>query len=249
MDITLLGTASATAGAERDNTFLLVRGRTDCFMVDVGGNPLGKLKKLGVATHDIQRVVLTHFHIDHMYGLPSLLWGMWLDGRTSPLHIHFASEEYDRMQSWLKVLRMGEWPIAFEIVLEPFEWTKPAIIWETESLRVSAFPALHVGPTSGLKLETEGKTLIYSADTMPNPRIAAEEKIDLLIHEATTATEALPNHTSLRQAAGYYDFNRIGSALLVHLSDGEAYERELDDLPAEARNKIRLAQDGMTITI
>lgn len=83
MDVLILGSASASGSRERDNTYLLLQHEEGNWMIDVGGNPLGKLKQAEIPLQSIQGVILTHFHIDHIFGLPSLLWGMWLGKRKS----------------------------------------------------------------------------------------------------------------------------------------------------------------------
>jgi len=110
METILMGTASAASGSGRDNTYLLLRVADDCTLIDVGGNPLGKLKTLNISTHHIKRVLLTHVHIDHIYGLPSLLWGMWLDHRTEPLVLCCHQCDLAWIEQWLAHLRMSSWP-------------------------------------------------------------------------------------------------------------------------------------------
>ena len=88
MEIVLMGTACAETGIDRENTYLLLYEDSGSTLVDIGGSPLGKLKKLNVPLSNIRRIVFTHFHTDHIYGFPSLLWGMWIAGRREPLDIY-----------------------------------------------------------------------------------------------------------------------------------------------------------------
>jgi ribonuclease Z len=108
-------------------------------MIDVGGNPLGKLKQAGISLARIQGVLLTHFHVDHIYGLPSLLWGMWIAHRSDPLTIYCSSVHKQQL---------AEWPISFTIQIHDFDWTEPADVISEEGLTVSTFPSLHVGAMS-----------------------------------------------------------------------------------------------------
>ncbi|RXT15433.1 MBL fold metallo-hydrolase [Ammoniphilus sp. CFH 90114] len=247
MDILLMGTASATAGAERDNTYLLIRPQSHWIMIDVGGNPLGKLKKLGIATDEIKEIVFTHFHIDHIYGLPSLLWGMWLDGRKEPLTIYCSEDNELRLRSWLEVMGVKEWPIQFAIQVRTFPWKKETQLIGGEGFSMMTFPSLHLGSTVGLKMMDQDEVIVYSADTMLNPRIKEEPRIDLLIHEATTAFEDLPNHTSLKQLTEFYELDRVGEVIAVHLTDGEPYEEVTQSLNPHIREKVKIGYDLMKI--
>lgn len=249
MQLTLMGTACAASGVERENTYLLLQENEACTFIDIGGNPLGKLRTLGLTTHNVKRVIFTHFHIDHIYGLPSLLWGMWMDGREEPLEIYCSETEQPWLQEWLMLLRMDRWPAGFDVRIIPFNWEEPSALWSGTELAVSVFPSLHAGPTVGVKIVYRDQVIIYSADTMLNPFIQELPQIDLLIHEATTARDALAWHSSLEEIVGYYDMNAIKGLLLVHLTDQEPYDEVLNELPAEVRPKITLGQELMSINL
>ncbi|CAH0117629.1 Ribonuclease BN [Paenibacillus sp. CECT 9249] len=243
MELILMGTACAACGVDRDNTYLLFRDASGSTLVDVGGNPLGKLKKLDITTGEIKRIIFTHFHTDHVYGLPSLLWGMWMDGRAEALDIYCASACEATLRGWLEALQTGTWPILFDIRIHTFDWERPAEICRGGDLAISSFPSLHAGPTVGLKIAYKDRTIVYSADTMLNASINEVPRVDLLVHEATTAREPLPFHSSLQGVAGYYDMGHIDRIVLVHVTDREPYEEVLEELPEEKRAKISIASD------
>lgn len=249
MNITLLGTAAAAGGAERDNTYLLLRHGEACTMIDVGGNPLGKLAQLGIGVNTVDRVIFTHAHIDHVYGFPSLLWGMWLARRTKPLIIHCSSEHERQLRKWLDVMEVEAWPIQFAIDIRSFVWTEESPLVVDESLAISTFPSLHLGPTVGLKVRCQNKVLVYSADTQLNSWIKDQEQIDVLIHEATTAERTGANHSSLQGVVEYYRLERIQQIVAVHLTENEPYDGVLVKLPPAVRAKIQIGFDLMTITL
>ncbi|WP_068773405.1 MBL fold metallo-hydrolase [Paenibacillus sp. FJAT-26967] len=249
MDLILLGTACAASGQERDNTYLLLREASGSTLIDIGGNPLGKLKKLNLSTHDVKRVLFTHFHTDHIYGLPSLLWGMWIDKRTEPFDIYCEATEKQWLESWLSLMRTGEWPVAFEIRIHAFDWQTASTVWEEGDVSLSVFPSLHGVPTVGIRAVCGEKVLVYSADTTPNPLIRGMGPIDVLVHEATTAEQGLRTHSTLSEIADYYDWSGVGQGILVHLSDGEPYEAVMAQLPVSVSSKLTLGQDMAVISI
>ncbi|MEC0248085.1 MBL fold metallo-hydrolase [Paenibacillus chitinolyticus] len=243
MELILMGTACASSGRDRDNTYLLVRDTSGSTLIDIGGNPLGKLKTLGLSTHEVKRVVFTHVHIDHIYGLPSLLWGMWIDGREDPLEIYCDESEKKWLQNWLELMKLTKWPLAFEISVHAFHWEKPALLWKEGETALSVFPSRHGVAAAGIKVEGGGTVFVYSTDTMPNPLIRDMDRIDLLVHESTTAERSLAMHSTLRDIAGYYDWSKIGRGILVHLTDDEPYEDLLKEIPEPVSSKISLGRE------
>lgn len=249
MEIVFMGTGSAAAGVERDNTSLLLRGAEDGTMIDIGGNPLGKLKRLGMRTGQINRLVFTHMHIDHIYGLPSLLWGMWLEGRTELFEIYCDDSDQAWLESWIKHLGAYEWPIKFNIHIRTYEWRNPSILISGGEYKLSSFPGKHGVPSIGLKLEHQGKVAVYSSDTELNERIKEMPHIDLLIHEATSAKRYIDSHSSLQDVISYYDWKTIEQLALVHLTDEEPYEEVLADVPGPIRSQIKLAYDMFRVKL
>ena len=78
-----LGSSGAVPSAARDTTALVVRaGRTTC-LVDVGGSPVQKLRRVGIDPVGLSAVVVTHTHPDHVYGLPALVQCLLILGRTA----------------------------------------------------------------------------------------------------------------------------------------------------------------------
>ncbi|CAG7645952.1 Ribonuclease BN [Paenibacillus solanacearum] len=249
MNIIFMGTASAAGSTERDNTYLLLRHHEDCWLIDTGGNPLGKLKQAGIPLDRIKGVMLTHFHVDHMYGLPSLLWGMWIGGRTAPFTIYCSSTGEAQLRAILEGYQVAQWPIKFDLRIHAFDWTEPSPLFSEQGLSVSTFPSLHGVPTVGFKVEADDRVLIYSADTSPNERICSEPKIDLLIHEATKARGKMKTHTSLEDVVRFYPMERIGQLYAVHLTDNEPYGEVLAECSEAVRSKVTLASDMMSITL
>jgi ribonuclease Z len=252
MEIIFMGTASAAGSIERDNTYLLLRSGEAGWLIDVGGNPLGKLKHSRTPLDHIQGVILTHMHTDHIYGLTSLLWGMWVGGRRAALTIHCSSAGEEQLRAILKAYQVESWPIGFELRIETFDWEKENVLLHESGLELSTFPSLHAIPTVGIKAVTaEGKVMIYSADTRPNERIVQEPRIDLLIHEATKARGVMTSHTSLEDVIRYCPVERIGQVYCVHLTDDEPYLEVLEQYrnQVQGAEKVRLAEDMLLISL
>jgi ribonuclease Z len=247
MEIHFLGTGSAYPGKERDNTSICISSNDYHVLIDVSGNPCRKLKQINVALEDLDSVIFTHFHIDHIYGLPSLLWGMWLENRQKPLTIYCHEENLAKLNQWLSTMEVYEWGIKFPLHIKTFSGGSFEELLKAGDMRISAFPAIHSVPTIGLEITSDKKTIIYSSDSEVNSHIQTYKHIVVLIHEATSAIKIEPNHTSLIEIAEFYDLSAIDKVILVHLSDHQSYDEELSRL--DLRNKIQKAEEMICIYV
>ncbi|MGO8685856.1 MAG: MBL fold metallo-hydrolase [Candidatus Dormibacteria bacterium] len=78
--LSVLGSGSAFSGCGGNASALL----DERVMVDVGSAPHVLLPRLGLGIHDIELVLLTHFHLDHSGMLPLLLGALAFDDVPAP---------------------------------------------------------------------------------------------------------------------------------------------------------------------
>jgi ribonuclease Z len=82
-----VGTAASTPSARRGLASLLIRRGSDHLLIDCGeGTQRQLIKSVGLG--DIEHVLLTHFHADHVLGLPGMLKTFALRGRELPITIY-----------------------------------------------------------------------------------------------------------------------------------------------------------------
>lgn len=249
MKIHFLGTGSAYPGKDRDHTSLCVESEEKIVLIDVSGNPCKKIKQLNMGLDKLDVVILTHFHIDHVYGLPSLLWGMWLENRKGPLYIYCDQTYKEKLRGWFETIGIDEWGIAFSINVHTFDGSKLEEIINTNKMNITCFPAIHSVPTIGLRIKYNNKTIIYSCDTEINSFIQQNDQIDILIHEATFAEKQQPHHSSVKEIVEAYHFSKINKLIFVHLTDNEPYKQVLARFPDAVRNKCWLAEDMETCEV
>lgn len=87
LDITLLGTAALMPIPDRALTAaaLTCAGRTILF--DCGEGTQSAARRAGVSLMKVDVIALTHYHGDHIFGLPGLMQTQEVFGRTQPLTI------------------------------------------------------------------------------------------------------------------------------------------------------------------
>lgn len=220
--VILLGTGAGLSDAKRENTYLVVQGEQTSILVDCAGSPVQRLLKARVALDSIDHVILTHHHPDHLYGLPVLLMDLWLAGRKKVLHIHGLAETLRAARGMMRALEWDKWrthgffPVEFHRVARK----GIGLIIVTPEFSVSATTVKHLLPTIALRVisSVSGKAIVYSSDTMVCESVVAlAQNADILIHEATTIDEAMPGHSSARQAGAQGQRAGVKKLVLVHL--------------------------------
>lgn len=85
LDIALLGTGGMMPLPKRFLTSLMLRFNGAALMIDCGEGTQIALRKLGWSCKPVNTILFTHFHADHIAGLPGMLLSMANADRTEPL--------------------------------------------------------------------------------------------------------------------------------------------------------------------
>ena len=88
MEIIFLGTSSAVHSKERNHPSIALKAFGDVMLFDCGEGTQRQILSTNVSPMKISKIFITHFHGDHILGLPGLLQSMSLHGRESKLTIY-----------------------------------------------------------------------------------------------------------------------------------------------------------------
>lgn len=87
LDVALLGTGGMMPLPDRFLTSLLLRLNGKMLLIDCGEGTQVTLKKLGWGFKSIDAICFTHYHADHISGLPGMLLTIGNSGREEPLFL------------------------------------------------------------------------------------------------------------------------------------------------------------------
>jgi len=224
----LLGTARALPTPDQENTYIALVGTEHVELVDCAGSPYRGLLIAGIDPARLDSVVLTHFHPDHVYGLPSLILSLWLAGRRSPLAIYATADTLADSQALLALFHPEQWPAMFMLDYHVIDMEPGCRVLTNSDFEITAAPVQHMVPTIGLRVlnRMSGAVLVYSADTEPCPNLRhLAARADLLIHEAAGARKG---HSSAAQAGQLAQEVGSQKLVLVHYDAGETPPAELE---------------------
>ena len=204
---------------------LLVQlGNGNSFIFDIGGGTVGNLFALGVHPAELDKLFITHFHLDHVGGIFPLFDAMgW--ARNTPLHIwgssgytpemgvtafaqHIVAASEWHIQNKRSILpKAGMTIVPHEIDIGKFSLEQPRqLAYHENDVKIYAFPVIH-GPAGalGYRLEWNGRVFVYTADSQPSTFEAEQGKgADVFIHEIFPSAEEFAhyNHMSIKAAEG-----------------------------------------------
>jgi ribonuclease Z len=215
MKLVFLGTSCAIPTADNGFTSFLVDTGSLLVLVDASGNPVQSIHKTGRDPLELDLVVLTHCHADHIAGYPSLLQTLSCMGRKRELGVVCSVTTRSVLEKLHRLLE-----------LNPPNNTFPLRIGESfdrDELEILLFPGNHSVPTSMVSFRSPASRFFYTSDTAFNPAVSeAARGSQTLIHEATFSHRWLgepghEGHSSAYQAGLSADRAGVARLFLCHI--------------------------------
>lgn len=239
----LLGTGAALSDGTRTTTMLAFAANASVLVVDCGGDVVQRLLAAGVTLEQIEALILTHEHPDHVGGFALFMERIWLAGRRRPIDVYGPAPALSQARRVWEAFNTAGWSGVPEIRWHDVPLSEGVTVLENEVWRVLASPGTHSVPVIGIRVEdrARGGVVAYSSDTERSDAIARlADAADILVHEATK--ESFRGHTTYEDAAHVARQAGVGRLILVHLPP-DARAADLADA-RKSFSPIQLGADG-----
>jgi len=203
LHVVVCGSGSPLTDLKRSGPCTAVIAGTRVFVVDAGEGAQETLAVAGLSPARIERVLLTHFHSDHIDGLGGLALQHWAAGASrsplplvGPTGVEQIADGLNLVYAQDKAYRIAHHgeavvpPSGSGLVAQPFAAPPkgPGVVILNEGgLKITAFSVDHepVMPAVGYRFDYKGRSVVVSGDTARSASLVLNSKdVDLLVHEA-----------------------------------------------------------------
>tara|TARA_B100000614_G_scaffold43901_1_gene36874 strand:+ start:2764 stop:3816 length:1053 start_codon:yes stop_codon:yes gene_type:complete len=197
LSVAVCGSRSPLPGPNRAETCLLIQAGTSKFIIDLGRGSGDNLQKWQVDYSDLEAVILSHLHSDHISDLAEIQFQTWLGGRKAPLSVLGPKGTESTVQGFAQAFKLDSiyrsehhgaiLPIeAYGYDVVEFDGDTN-LIFQNEDTKITAFKVDHypVDPSYGFKIEYKDRSIVISGDTIALEEMVEYSKgVDVLFHEA-----------------------------------------------------------------
>ena len=273
MEVITLGTGSPLPDPERAGPCTLVRAAGRDFLFDAGRGVAMRLAAAASGPLQLEMVLLTHLHSDHVTDLNDLLTMRWvMSPAPNPLNVVGPPGTARLVERTLVMLSDD---VAYRRSHhDDLDWDPHGDVTEVAEgsvfddgiVRITAAPTDHapVRPTIGYRIEADGQVVVIAGDTVPcegldhlcrNADVYVQTVIRSSLVEAIPASrlqDILDYHSSIEDAAATARRAAVGTLVLTHLvpAPWPGTEQEwVDEAAAIFDGRVVLASDLSRIEI
>ncbi|MFK3980003.1 MBL fold metallo-hydrolase [Micromonospora sp. NPDC050397] len=243
MRLTVLGCAGSFPGPEAACSAYLVEAEGFRLLVDFGSGSLTALQRYA-GLHAVDAIVLTHLHCDHILDAVTyvVVRRYAPDGPYPPLPVYAPAGAPDRLAAAYSQEEAGVDDVYTFYGLQP--GTFPIGPFSVTVDRVN-----HPVETYGVRLEHNGRSLVYSSDTAPcEALLRLAHGADLFLCEASylDGVDNPPDlHLTGREAGEIATKSEVGRLVLTHLVSAWGSEALTHEAAASAfAGPVEIARPG-----
>ncbi len=146
LDVVLLGTSGTVPLPRRWLTSCFLRINGKGILIDCGEGTQIALNSHKISFKSINTILLTHYHADHISGLPGLLLTMAKSDRTEPIAIYGPKGLEEILDGVMKIARYVPFQILYKEYLNDIEEI------DLDEMKIKAFKVQHSVPCFGYQM-------------------------------------------------------------------------------------------------
>ena len=259
MKLIVLGSGTSVPHPQRAAAAFWLENESGSVLLDCGGDTIRRMLQENLDWSNLDRIWISHLHLDHCGGLANLLFAMKWAPQTQQRNKKIAIFGCEGLQKFLSGI--GE-SVRSELLEQPFKIqmneispTQISVPREFEllpGLRAQSVSTPHRRESLALRLtDNDGKSLVYTSDTGYDEELASFAHVaDLLILECSFwRNKPFKKHLELAEAMRIAQLASPRKLVLTHLYS------EWDGVDIEAKAKklwsgdVVAAFDGLTLEI
>lgn len=192
MRIIFMGTSPVIRPGQMNTSILVQLGNGENFLFDIGEGAVANINASNIALNELDKVFITHLHVDHFGSLPYLyMFGGWAGRWHNPLRIFGPSsnapefgtaamvEGMKQMLAWhrraFSVFPVGQ---GHDIEVNEFDYLdEGGVILDENGVKVTHWQRSHaMDGASAYRLDWNGLCFVWTGDGRPNMRDAKYAK-------------------------------------------------------------------------
>ncbi|MFY0686474.1 MAG: MBL fold metallo-hydrolase [Cyclobacteriaceae bacterium] len=208
-------------------------------------------------------VAFTHFHWDHIQGLP-FFQPAYMEDRNINLLYLGRGEKTNNLEKAITQQMSGDYfPIGMDRMKAKFNFMmiQDNVMPNFYSTRTSTMDLNHPGGCLGYRIEVDGKVIVFCTDVEHGDQIDHRvvkfaKDADLLIHDAQYTTKELAvhrgwGHSSYEQAIEVAELADVKQLIMTHHDPDhdDAFLRKMETECQQRMNNCSLAREGMEIIV
>lgn len=253
MNLTVLGGAAASPNAGMGCSGYLVETADTRLVLDLGPGTLTELRR-HTDFRTLDAVVISHMHIDHVLDLLALRHALAYNPvpPTRPTPVWLPPGGAALLAQAVAPFDRCDEPSTFAhtVANREYDPTRPLVIGDTV---VRFAPTVHYLPCWAMRIESNGRTLGYTADTGPTADLGdLFAGVKILIAEATLldpGDQPVAERGSLTAAEAGAIAQSVGAETLVlsHLWEERGFAAAHEQAATTFTGRIELARPGLVV--